>query len=36
MWIESSKLRRELGWKPERSFEQGIFDTVRWYAENKE
>lgn len=34
--LNSSKLRRELGWKPKRSFEQGILDTVRWYEENKE
>lgn len=34
--LDSSKLRRELGWKPEHSFELGILDTVRWYAENKE
>lgn len=34
--LDSSKLRRELGWKPEHGFEQGIQDTVRWYAENKD
>lgn len=34
--LDSSKLRRELGWKPKHSFEKGIQDTVRWYAENKE
>lgn len=34
--LDSSKLRRELGWKPEHSFEKGIQDTVRWYAENRE
>lgn len=34
--LDSSKLRRELGWKPEHSFGQGILDTIRWYAENKE
>jgi dTDP-glucose 4,6-dehydratase len=32
--LDSSKLRRELGWKPLHSFEQGIEDTVRWYAKN--
>ncbi len=34
--LDSAKLRRELGWKPEHSFEKGIEDTVHWYAENKE
>ncbi len=34
--LDSSKLRRELGWRPEHSFKQGIQDTVHWYAENKE
>jgi dTDP-glucose 4,6-dehydratase len=33
--LDSSKLRRELGWKPLHSFEQGIEDTVRWYAKNE-
>lgn len=32
--IDSSKLRRELGWKPEMPFEQGIRQTVRWYLDN--
>lgn len=34
--LDSSKIRRELGWKPEHSFEKGIQETVRWYAENRE
>ena len=33
--LDSTKLRRELGWKPLHSFEQGIEDTVRWYAKNE-
>jgi dTDP-glucose 4,6-dehydratase len=33
--LDSSKLRRELGWKPLQSFEQGIEKTVRWYAKNE-
>jgi dTDP-glucose 4,6-dehydratase len=33
--LDSMKLRRELGWKPLHSFEQGIEDTVRWYAKNE-
>lgn len=34
--IDSSKLRNELGWKPETSFEEGIVKTVEWYLQNKE
>ncbi len=33
--IDSSKIRRELGWKPDVSFEDGIRDTIRWYKENQ-
>ena len=33
--IDASKLQKELGWKPETGFEQGIKSTVRWYVENK-
>lgn len=32
--LDSSKLRRELEWKPKHSFEQGIRDAVTWYIEN--
>ena len=34
--IDSSKLRKELGWKPETSFPEGIEKTVTWYLENKD
>jgi dTDP-glucose 4,6-dehydratase len=34
--LDSSKLRRELGWKPMRSFEHGIKKTVSWYSENED
>lgn len=34
--IDSSKLRKELGWKPETSFPEGIRKTVEWYLENKQ
>ena len=34
--IDSSKIQRELGWKPEISFEDGIRETIRWYRENQE
>jgi len=33
--LDSTRLCRELGWKPLHSFEQGISDTVRWYAKNE-
>jgi dTDP-glucose 4,6-dehydratase len=34
--IDSSKLRRELGWRPQYSnFDAGIEDTIRWYRENQ-
>jgi dTDP-glucose 4,6-dehydratase len=34
--LDSSKLRRELGWEPEVAFAQGLAETVRWYAEHRE
>lgn len=33
--IDSSKLNRELGWKPSLKFEEGLERTVRWYLENE-
>jgi len=33
--LDSSKLRRELGWKPEIEFEDGMRETVAWYAANR-
>ncbi len=30
--LDSSKLRRELGWKPDIEFEAGMRETVDWYA----
>jgi dTDP-glucose 4,6-dehydratase len=32
--IDSSKIRRELGWQPSVKFEEGIARTVDWYLEN--
>src|SRR5690606_38836143 len=34
--IDSSKLQRELGWKPSLQFEEGLIKTVDWYLENEE
>ena len=33
--IDASKLRDELGWEPEYSFERGIAETVDWYLDNQ-
>lgn len=33
--IDSSKLQRELGWKPSLQFEEGLEKTVDWYLANK-
>jgi dTDP-glucose 4,6-dehydratase len=34
--LDSSKLRRELGWKPEIEFEDGMRETVEWYGANRD
>ncbi|ELO1774977.1 dTDP-glucose 4,6-dehydratase [Vibrio fluvialis] len=34
--IDAAKIERELGWKPEETFESGIRKTVQWYLNNKE
>lgn len=31
--IDSSKLQKELRWKPKESFESGILKTIEWYVE---
>lgn len=33
--IDARKTERELGWKPEETFESGIHKTVRWYLDNQ-
>lgn len=33
--IDASKARRELGWEPRRTFEEGLRATVEWYVENR-
>ena len=34
--IDASKIRRELGWRPERTdFAAGLADTIAWYRANE-
>ena len=33
--INSSKIERELGWRPAESFETGLTKTVRWYLDSR-
>jgi dTDP-glucose 4,6-dehydratase len=33
--INASKLKGELGWKPQETFETGLTKTVVWYLENQ-
>jgi dTDP-glucose 4,6-dehydratase len=33
--IDADKIRRELGWQPTVSFEDGMARTVRWYLANR-
>lgn len=34
--IDSNKIRKELGWKPEYSFEKGIKETIAWYQNHQD
>ena len=34
--LDSSKLRRELGWEPEIAWEDGLRETVEWYAAKRD
>ena len=33
--VDAAKIGRELGWKPQETFESGIRKTVQWYLDNK-
>ncbi len=33
--IDASKLKRELGWKPQETFETGLRKTIAWYLDNQ-
>lgn len=34
--IDSSKIQKELGWKPKYTFETGIRETIEWYLNNQD
>lgn len=34
--IDAGKLKRDLGWTPQESFETGLEKTIRWYLDNPE
>jgi dTDP-glucose 4,6-dehydratase len=34
--LDSTKIRRELGWEPAWDFDAGLADTVRWYAAHRD
>ncbi len=34
--IDCQKIESELGWKPSRTFEEGLADTIRWYLANED
>ena len=33
--IDATKIRQELGWKPEHDFDAGMESTLRWYLDNR-
>lgn len=33
--LDSSRIRDQLGWKPENTFEGALDETIRWYTENQ-
>jgi len=34
--IDASRIREELGWTPQESFDSGMAGTVRWYLDNRD
>ena len=34
--IDPSKIKRELGWEPTTTFDEGIKKTIRWYLDNRD
>ena len=33
--VDTRKIRRELGWQPQETFESGLRQTVQWYLDNE-
>jgi dTDP-glucose 4,6-dehydratase len=33
--LDSTKIERQLGWRPQIGFAEGLADTVRWYADHR-
>ena len=33
--LDSSKIKKEIGWKPVIDIESGLFKTINWYLKNK-
>jgi dTDP-glucose 4,6-dehydratase len=34
--IDATRIRRELGWEPLHTFEEGLLETARWYLEHRD
>jgi dTDP-glucose 4,6-dehydratase len=34
--IDATKIRRELGWRPRHTFEEGLAQTAQWYLEHRD
>jgi len=34
--MDTSKITRELGWRPRQNFKSGLGDTVTWYLDNRQ
>ncbi|MCD8536510.1 MAG: dTDP-glucose 4,6-dehydratase [Burkholderiaceae bacterium] len=34
--INASKIKRELGWEPQETFESGLKQTIKWYLDNQQ
>jgi dTDP-glucose 4,6-dehydratase len=34
--IDARKIERELGWRPQHTFESGMRKTVQWYLEHQD
>jgi len=34
--IDAGKIERELGWRPQETFDSGLRKTVQWYLDNRD